>query len=67
VGLVSWIFNQLLIRKLKRDSEFLSAVKDSDQAAANLRATIRKLEAKGGIVPDSLKKYAGMKVNKKEN
>jgi len=61
MGIVKWIFNRLLVKKLKNDPEFISAVNDADDAAENLRCSIRKAEKNGVIVPDELKKYAGMR------
>ena len=65
--IVKWLFNRLLVKKLKNDPEFISAVNDADDAAENLRCSIRKAEENGVIVPDELKKYAGMKTDKELN
>ena len=64
MGIVKWIFNWLLVRKLKNDPKFISAINNADEAAEDLRCSIRKAESNGVIVPDELKKYAGMKTEK---
>ena len=61
MGLLRIIFNWLMLRKLKNDPSFISAIDEADEAAEDLRSTIRRAEKNGVIVPDSLKKYSGMK------
>ena len=66
MGILSWIFNKILVRKLKNDPEFICMVDKADESAENLRCTIRKAESRGVIVPDGLKRSAGMKITKND-
>ena len=66
MGIIRWIFGKLMVKRLRKDPEFISAVKKADESAENLRCTIRKAEENGVIVPDGLKKYAGMEIIKED-
>ena len=64
MGILSWIFKKRLVMKLENDPEFISMVDKADESAENLRCTIRKAESRGVIIPDGLKRSAGMKITK---
>lgn len=59
-GIVRAIFGKLLIKKLKSDPKFMSAVDKVDKASEDLRVQIIDAEKKGVVIPDELKKYAGL-------
>lgn len=59
-GVVRTIFAKLLTKKLKSDPEFVSAVNKVDKASEDLRAKIIDAEKKGVVIPNELKKYAGL-------
>ena len=61
MDLIRWLFSWKLKRKLKNDPEFLKSVDEADKAMERLQESIRKAEANGTKIPDSLKRYAGMK------
>ena len=61
MGLIHWLFSWKLKRKLKNDPEFLKSVDEADKAMERLQESIRKAEANGTKISDSLKRYAGMK------
>ena len=67
MGIVKWIFNWFMIKKLKKDPEFISAVNKADESVENLRCSIRKAEENGVIIPDGLKKYAGMEIKSEKS
>jgi hypothetical protein len=59
-GIVRAIFGKLLTKKLKSDPKFMSAVDKVDKASEDLKAQIIDAENKGVVIPDELKKYAGL-------
>lgn len=59
-GIVRAIFAKLLTKKLKSDPKFMSAVDKVDKASEDLKAQIIDAEKKGVVIPDELKKYAGL-------
>jgi hypothetical protein len=59
-GIVRAIFGKLLTKKLKSDPKFMSAVDKVDKASEDLKAQIIDAEKKGVVIPDELKKYAGL-------
>ena len=59
-GIVRAIFGKLLTKKLKSDPKFMSAVDKVDKASEDLRNSIISAEKNGVVVPDELKKYAGL-------
>jgi hypothetical protein len=59
-GIVRAIFAKLLTKKLKSDPKFMSAVDKVDKASEDLRNSIISAEKNGVVVPDELKKYAGL-------
>jgi hypothetical protein len=59
-GIVRAIFAKLLTKKLKSDPKFMSAVDKVDKASEDLKAQIIDAENKGVVIPDELKKYAGL-------
>ena len=60
MGLLRWIFNRILVRKLKNDPKFLKSVAAHDKTMERLQKSIRELESKGVKIPDSMKRSAGM-------
>lgn len=61
MGLIRYIFNSILKRKLLKDDNFLDSVEKLDKSRDNLQKTILDAEKKGVIIPDELKKYSGLK------
>ena len=59
-GVVRAIFAKLLTKKLKSDPKFMSAVDKVDKASDELRNKIIGAEKEGVVIPDELKKYAGL-------
>ncbi len=59
-GIVRAIFAKLLTKKLKSDPKFMSAVDKVDKASEDLKTQIIDAEKKGVVIPDELKKYAGL-------
>lgn len=60
MGILRWIFNKILVRKLKNDPEFLRKAAAADKSMENLQKSIRKAEEKGIVIPPELKKHAGL-------
>ena len=60
-GIIKKIFSKLLVKKLKKDADFQSAVDSADSAMSRLQQKIKKAEDDGVSIPDELKKLAGMK------
>ena len=61
MGLIQIIFNSLLKRKLLNNQEFLDSIEKLDKSKEKLQKSLLDFEKKGGIVPDELKKYSGLK------
>ena len=61
MGLIQNIFNSLLKRKLLNNQEFLDSIEKFDKSREELQKSLLDFEKKGGIVPDELKKYSGLK------
>jgi len=61
MGLIQIIFNFLLKRKLLNNQEFLDSIEKFDKSREELQKSLLDFEKKGGIVPDELKKYSGLK------
>ena len=61
MGLIQIIFNSLLKRKLLNNQEFLDSIEKFDKSREELQKSLLDFEKKGGIVPDELKKYSGLK------
>ncbi len=59
-GFVKTIFNRVLTKKIKNSDSFKKAVKDTDDAMTKLQGSIRDAEKNGTIIPDELKKFAGL-------
>ena len=59
-GVVRAIFAKLLTKKLKSDPKFMAAVDKVDKASDDLRGKIIDAEKRGVVIPDELKKYAGL-------
>lgn len=59
-GIVRAIFAKLLTKKLKSDPKFMAAVDKVDKASEDLRGKIIDAEKQGVVIPDELKKYAGL-------
>ncbi len=66
MGIIRWIFNHVLRKKIKNSEDFKQAVKETDVAMANLQRTIQDAEKNGTIIPDELKKFAGMEILKED-
>jgi len=66
MGLLKWIFVKLLTNKLTNDPEIIKSANKADEAAENLRCSIRKAEKNGVIVPDAIKKSVGMEIKKEQ-
>ena len=61
MGLIQIIFNFLLKRKLLNNQEFLDSIEKFDKSREELQKSLLDFEKKGGIVPEELKKYSGLK------
>jgi len=61
MGLIGYIFNSILKRKLLKDDNFLDSVEKLDKSIDKLQKTILDAEKKGVIIPDEMKKNAGLK------
>lgn len=61
MGIIHTIFSKLLIRKLKNDPEFISAVAKADKSKDDFKQMIIQMEKDGRPVAPELKKFAGMK------
>lgn len=61
MGLIQIIFNSLLKRKLLNNQEFLDSIEKFDKSREELQKSLLDFEKKGGIVPEELKKYSGLK------
>jgi|TARA_B110000967_G_C18418984_1_gene332893 hypothetical protein len=59
-GIVGAIFNRLLKKKLKNNTDFKKAVDSFDSAQDKMRKSIIDAEKSGVKIPKELKKYAGL-------
>ena len=60
MGIVRWIFNRILVKKLKNDPEFIRSVAAADKSMEDLQKSIREAEENGVVIPPELKKSAGL-------
>lgn len=61
MGLIGYIFNSILKRKLLKDDNFLDSVEKFEKSREELQKSLLDAEKNGVIVPEELKKYAGLK------
>jgi hypothetical protein len=61
MGLIEWMFNKYLTKKIKNDSTIMGKIAAADQAAEDLKASIADCERRGLYVDPELKKMVGMK------
>ncbi len=59
-GFVKSIFNKVLRKKIRNSDDFKQSVKDTDIAMTRLQNSIRVAEKGGTIIPDELKRFAGL-------
>lgn len=60
-GIVARIFAYVLKKRLKNSPDFKTAVDNADKAMDELKNQLLHAERNGVIIPDELKKYAGLK------
>lgn len=60
MGIIHTIFAKLLIRKLKRDPDFMASVAKADKSMDNLKQLLINAEKNGTPIAPELKKFAGM-------
>lgn len=59
-GIVKRLFAKFLVNKIKKNSDIMKAIDDADKATENLKDAIVNAEKRGLVIPDELKKYAGL-------
>jgi len=64
MGIISWLFNRVLAKKIAKSPDFQAAAKDVDTAKTKLQRTIIRAEKEGTIIPDELKQFAGIEIMK---
>jgi hypothetical protein len=60
-GIVRWLFNKLLLNKVKGDSTLMGKLNAADKAMDNLKDTISTMEKKGVEVAPEIKAMVGLK------
>jgi hypothetical protein len=60
-GIVKWLFNKLLLNKIKGDSTLMGKLNAADKAMDTLKDTIADRESKGLYVAPELKAMVGLK------
>ena len=61
MGLLSFLFEKILIKKVENDKELVSDIKDGDNYLDETKKWIEEQERDGNKVPDYLKKMVSKK------